>query len=252
MVLELEIPPPSFRNPAVSPALDRIVMQALARNVEHRYQSAGAIAADLEQVMHDERMSPREHTKLLHQLFPHEAMAAADAGIVVLPSSGARRELQGRPTPRKNMDVQQVFASMSAVDGAGSQTPPSFGSAIGEKGSETSATTPIRTSWRKRLVLGALTLAAAAAIAIFAGRPRETRSVMGPAPQPPTAAPAGSTPETPPIRVRCSLDSTPQDAEVIRVDSGAVMGRTPLAIALPQSRTATRRSPRSRRSTRRR
>jgi hypothetical protein len=87
-------------------------------------------------------------------------------------------------------------------------------------------------------VLGVLALAAAAAIAIVAGRPRETRSAMAPAPQPPTAAPAGLTQETPPLRVRCSLDSTPQDAEVIRVDSGAVVGRTPLTIALPQSPNA--------------
>jgi hypothetical protein len=37
------------------------------------------------------------------------------------------------------------------------------------------------------------------------------------------------------LLVRCSLDSTPQDSVVTRLDSGRVIGRTPLTIALPKS-----------------
>ena len=34
--------------------------------------------------------------------------------------------------------------------------------------------------------------------------------------------------------MKISLDSTPQDAQVIRADSGEVVGRTPLTVAIPQ------------------
>jgi hypothetical protein len=36
--------------------------------------------------------------------------------------------------------------------------------------------------------------------------------------------------------VRVSFDSSPQEAEVVREDSGQVVGRTPVTIALPQAR----------------
>jgi serine/threonine protein kinase len=47
---EAEVPPPSTRNPAVPAALDNIVLAALARNPEHRLQSAKAFREALEYV----------------------------------------------------------------------------------------------------------------------------------------------------------------------------------------------------------
>jgi serine/threonine-protein kinase len=94
---------------------------------------------------------------------------------------------------------------------------------------------PARTPWRKRLLLGALALAAAAAIVLVAVRPRHAGSAVASAPNPPAQTGAATTPPTAPAQVRCSLDSTPQDAEVIRVDSGALVGRTPLTVELPRS-----------------
>ena len=67
------------------------------------------------------------------------------------------------------------------------------------------------------------------------------------APDEPTVAPAGAhlpappapepaPPPPPPAKaiVKISLDSTPQDAKVVRADSGEALGRTPLTIAIPQ------------------
>ncbi len=70
MVLELKIPPPSMFNASVPPALDQIVMRALERDKDARYQSAGAMVSDLERVIQEQRLSPREHLKLLCELFP--------------------------------------------------------------------------------------------------------------------------------------------------------------------------------------
>ncbi|HEY0377536.1 MAG TPA: tetratricopeptide repeat protein [Pyrinomonadaceae bacterium] len=49
-VLHVNPPPPSRVNPRVPPALDRIVMKALAKKPEARYQSADAVLADLRAV----------------------------------------------------------------------------------------------------------------------------------------------------------------------------------------------------------
>jgi len=47
---EAEIPPPSRRNPGVPPALDEVVLAALARDPERRLQTAGAFREALEYV----------------------------------------------------------------------------------------------------------------------------------------------------------------------------------------------------------
>jgi tetratricopeptide (TPR) repeat protein/predicted Ser/Thr protein kinase len=50
-VMHLDPPPPSQHNPAVSPELDRIVLKALAKPSEDRYQSAGEMLSDLRPVL---------------------------------------------------------------------------------------------------------------------------------------------------------------------------------------------------------
>jgi serine/threonine protein kinase len=113
MILDMPIQPPSLFNAAVPPALDRIVLRALARDVEARYQNAAAMATDLEHVMLEERMSPREHIKMLHQLFPHEAMMSADAGVTVPAATGKMPAADGeRPTPARSVDTGSLFAAL--------------------------------------------------------------------------------------------------------------------------------------------
>jgi serine/threonine-protein kinase len=50
-IVQDQAPPPSQINPAVPPAFDAIVERALAKQPEHRYESAAAFAADLEHAL---------------------------------------------------------------------------------------------------------------------------------------------------------------------------------------------------------
>ena len=71
-VAELEVPPPSSIRPDVPPELDRIVARALARDPAERYQTAQALADDLDQVLEALRHQPRALPDLLHELFGAE------------------------------------------------------------------------------------------------------------------------------------------------------------------------------------
>jgi serine/threonine protein kinase len=71
-VAELEVPPPSSIRPDVPPELDRIVARALARDPAERYQTAQALADDLDRVLEELRHQPRALPELLHELFGAE------------------------------------------------------------------------------------------------------------------------------------------------------------------------------------
>jgi serine/threonine protein kinase len=79
------IPPPSTVNAAVPRELDRIVMKALAIDPAERYQTAGAMAADLERTLIAARYSSRDLSKLLGGLF--------------LPPEEPRVVVEGQPPP---------------------------------------------------------------------------------------------------------------------------------------------------------
>ena len=72
-LLAAPIPPPSSINAAVPRELDRIVMKALEVDPTQRYQSATAMAGDLERTMIAARHSSRDLAKLLRGLFMDEA-----------------------------------------------------------------------------------------------------------------------------------------------------------------------------------
>ena len=85
---------------------------------------------------------------------------------------------------------------------------------------------------RAGLALGGLSLAVIAAIVLTAGHRTGVVPVSQAAPALATtnvAAPVATEPHS----IRCSLDSTPQDARIVRVDTGAILGKTPATIALP-------------------
>jgi serine/threonine protein kinase len=67
LVRECNVPRPSKYNPNVSPALDRIVLKALAKNRNERYQSAGEFYADVQRFMNQKysQFLPSEFSKFL-------------------------------------------------------------------------------------------------------------------------------------------------------------------------------------------
>lgn len=89
---------PSSIRAAVSPEADRIVLKALERDPERRYQSADEMADELEQLLSDRRYKPQALPRLLNHLFA--------GGVPVTPepttttASGARtsRPFTGAPT----------------------------------------------------------------------------------------------------------------------------------------------------------
>ena len=71
-----EVMPPSMQNPLCIPELDEIVLRALARDREARFQTASEMADALDDVVHAARFQPGHLAQLTRDLFP------TDAGVV--------------------------------------------------------------------------------------------------------------------------------------------------------------------------
>jgi eukaryotic-like serine/threonine-protein kinase len=117
-LVELSLPLPSERNPAVPPALDRVVMRALASERDARYATAVEMAADLDEVMHEARMSPREHARLLDDLFPDDA-SASDLRVVLPAAPSGRVEAPVEPAADPGQGYEAAVAIAGAAAGAG-------------------------------------------------------------------------------------------------------------------------------------
>jgi serine/threonine-protein kinase len=71
-VRQCEVPPPSLHNPLCPPELDSIVLQALAKHQEDRFQSAFEMADALDDVVHAARFQPAHLSQAMRTLFPAE------------------------------------------------------------------------------------------------------------------------------------------------------------------------------------
>jgi serine/threonine protein kinase len=90
MVRECRIAPPSDVNPRIPERLEKVVMTALDREPDHRYQDASQMYRDLDRVLH-ERQPPTavELSRFLELLFDEDER------------SDARPEEQGEPSPSR-------------------------------------------------------------------------------------------------------------------------------------------------------
>jgi serine/threonine protein kinase len=250
-VLELAIPPPSQLNAEVPPELDRVVMRALERDRDARYATAGDMANDLDRLMQDLRMSPRDHVHLMNASFPHQtAPVAAMAGMFAPPTAPGEMTSLSPPAGvagqrRVDESAARVVAlghdphttrTRSPGDGQWPEVSLSW-AALGDGASQPRPGTPVRNPfYRRRTALIAAPLLAIAGFLLWSwphGKGAQplssTRTAAGPATRATQTVAAMS------ALVHCSLDSAPQDAVVIRVDSARTVGRTPLNVALPRS-----------------
>ena len=230
MVLEMEIAEPSELNAAVPVELDRVVMRALQRDPDARYATAGALAADLERVMAELRYSPREHLTLLRELFPDAE--ANEKGMTITGNFSLSEQSQ------LSEDKPTSFGSHRDLPRSGLTTAPSLSARtpMREQSPGDAAQQAAAAARRKRLIAAAAGLVAGLIVLPLVlhfrgGNAERVASEAAPAP----AAPAmRATPEV----VRLSLDSTPQDATVVQVDTGRVLGHTPFTFALGHSTAA--------------
>jgi serine/threonine protein kinase len=132
-VRRCEVTPPSLFNPLCPPQLDRIVLQALARNRDERYQSASEMADALDDVVYASRFQATHLAQTMRSLFPADLGADPRVSLSgqssrpmtasVSPSrstTGTARTGPGisRPTATRSPTVPPVVASPPITSGS--------------------------------------------------------------------------------------------------------------------------------------
>jgi serine/threonine protein kinase len=106
-VRECKVPAPRTLNPAIPESLERVVMKALERDPDRRYQDAAEMYRDLETVLHETQPPPTSAAlaRLMEQLYEpreregtvvdeaHEPATTSDSG------ADAPRPPQAPPPP---------------------------------------------------------------------------------------------------------------------------------------------------------
>jgi serine/threonine-protein kinase len=232
MVMEAPVVLPSSVNPDVPAIVDQIVMRALERNRDARYQTAGEMAEDLSRALIEMRAAADEPRRLLVSLFPPGPARSGNISLPLTPLPAAETKFtptgkRRAPTPSASKMTKQLPEPGMDVDlgdlASGKPKRRRRFLALGVLGSAVIAIVVVTQSVRNTAATSPVSVAPAAAEPIA--------PVAAPAPE----APAAPTPPKPAL-VEVSLDSSPQDAKVTREDSGEVVGRTPLTISLPQGR----------------
>ena len=197
------------------------------------------MAEDLEKVLFEMRASPHEARKLLASLYPQGPSRAGEIQLPFTPTPASRHDGSGDPV--------RGAAGRAVV---GQDHPPVPEGALEIDLGDLAASGRVGANRRRRgrrkwLALGALGGAArgvgrrsrispqraTAGGTVRRSRPTGAAATPPAGPNRPPPPPAAK-----PAAVEVSLDSSPQDAQVIREDSGEVVGRTPLTITLPQGR----------------
>jgi serine/threonine protein kinase len=214
LVRDMPVPLPSEHNPEVKPALDQVIMRALARNPDERYQSASEMGDDLEALVLRKRYSTRAFAKKARELIPpadavvpskEEAPAALGGeSIIVLDEVSPRAPVVPPPPPP-----------------AAVAQPPRAKAPFG-----------VRELWIAAAVPTLATLALMVAVVHDPAPPP-------PPPLPPPAVVAVAPPPSPTVQV--TLDSVPQGAAITLPPDAAgeakPLGETPMVLRLPRSDT---------------
>jgi serine/threonine protein kinase len=233
-VRRCEVTPPSLFNPLCPPQLDRIVLQALARNRDERYQSASEMADALDDVVYASRFQATHLAQLMRSLFP------ADAGGEMRPTTSGQtaRPITTSVSPsRSNTGLPSRSASTSRPNPTVSSSPTvppvvspltPITSASGKFAQAAAASlTPIAPpqGFLKRPVVGVPGWVVMSALLLvgfaFVGGAIWTLrgSSSGPA--------AAGSPIPKIVLLDLAFESSPMGAEVYVVGSNEYLGRTP-------------------------
>ena len=174
-VLQRPVPPPSSVRPEIPPALDRIVLRALERTRERRYQSADELARDCDAVLRDERADGQTLRAFLNDLFAEESSSLslevpelpeelfADAVSVPVPSDSA--------VPRDDQSLEIEVVDRTGPHGRARTPAPPFG-VIAADGASLRLAGRRFVVGRRALVAGAVGLAAVALVSLGLARQR--------------------------------------------------------------------------------
>jgi serine/threonine-protein kinase len=244
LLREAKVEPPSRHNRNVPPALDQICLKALARDPEQRYASGSAIAAELDEVLHDLRWGPEQMAATMARLFPGEPGAIDERESSTVGQLGAGTGSIGGSATTGPIDPD---ATIGTIGGGPATGPLDAGPTVHGSEPTVIGTAPRRSARRTGLVALAL-VGLVAIVAAVAWRqlgraappatpsdpfrtderaaPHADEQVRG-APSP-AAAPA------PPGEVAANIRSLPPGAEVQLEGDAAPAGRTPITLHLPR------------------
>jgi serine/threonine protein kinase len=210
----MAIPRPSAHNPGVKPALDGVVMKALARDPDKRYGSAGEMGDELEALALRKNFSARALAKKARELAQEEGETAAMGTIAhqVAPAAG------GDPLAQVPAAVGRQDSSM-IVDQSRPRSRP-----------QPPPPVPFRAQLANRSVRTWLAVGVGCLVAggIFGAVIRQPSAVTAAPPPPPAPV------ET----ARVALDSAPQGATVTAASDGQRLGETPLLLNVPRGQEA--------------
>ncbi|HEY5281151.1 MAG TPA: serine/threonine-protein kinase [Polyangia bacterium] len=212
-----QIPSPRAINPLLPQSIEDIIMRALAKARENRFQTMEEFAAAL--------LDP-------------EGYAAFAPAMVVRTPPPYDTTLLGTPGALSNGRADSVvsgrvlFGNADPVMGAQSVPMPStFRHAVGEVGEENADVTSLRRPRKTGLVFALVGAIAAAGLAAYYYTQR-------PLPEAPPSQAATIVPPAAPQKVKLSFRSDPSGAAVLRKDTNEQLGITPFTVELPSSQTA--------------
>jgi serine/threonine protein kinase len=120
MVRECRADPPSLLNPQVPPELDRIVLKAIARDPDARYQSGEELASDLDACVRELKWGPERLRSFLFDRFQDESLDGTGSELALSDAHTSPDPLD-RPTLRRGtrLFVLAIAASIALGLGAG-------------------------------------------------------------------------------------------------------------------------------------
>jgi serine/threonine protein kinase len=213
-VRQCQVAAPSRQNPQCPPLLDSVILKALVRNRDDRFQSCSDMADALDDVVHKARFKPADLAALMRALFPSETAE----GKRVLGAYGDERSASGsaslRSTSlRRSPTVPPVLGSASRSQ-----------SLLGPPGVPSLLVMPRKPIYRRYLrpalgvAVALFSVAVAGSVALVAlSSPQDGKTA------PSAALPV---PEIKPFTI--TLRSVPEGADVYLLPSNEHLGRTPV------------------------
>jgi TonB family protein len=214
-VRSARVPPPSEKDPDIPKRVDNIVLRALARNPDERYQNASDIQRDLESVLYTFSPAPgsADVAIYLHHLQAEEKASGREAEHAIDRAFAPTSEAPAPPAKRKKAKGTVVQRRTGATsrpvpppkeEPAGAAEPAAAGAAVDTKSGVFGAYSSGRVSKEKKArkpLLAGIGAAAVVLVVVAVLVSRKRGPTPGPAaPQKTTApAPAVATTTAPPV-----------------------------------------------------